>query len=113
MKIRSLSVRFRTVGLQTPILAGDQHIGDITLDGHLKKVITEESEQGVEVVGVRVVDDKKENHRDKYQHWQADVALALIDQRQQVDQQKTDDLLVHRFYCFDFHWQAFKPMTRG
>lgn len=67
------------------VLAGDQYIGDIALNGDLEKVITEKTQQRVEVVGVGVVDDKKEDHRDKRQHRQADGALALVDQRQQVN----------------------------
>ena len=67
------------------VLEGDQHIGDVTLDGHFKKVITENAQQGVEVVGVGVVDDKKEDHRHKHKHRQADAVLALVDQWQQVD----------------------------
>ncbi len=60
------------------VLAGDQHIGDIALDSHFKKVVAEKTQQGVEVVSVGVVDDKEEDHRHEHQHWHADGVLALI-----------------------------------
>ena len=47
------------------------------------------------MVGVGVVDDKKEDYRHKHQCRHSDGALALVDEWQQVNQQKADDLLVH------------------
>ena len=73
------------------VLASDQHIGDVALNCHLIKVVTKKSQQGVEMVGVGVVHNKKEDHCYKHQYWNTDGILTLVDQRQQVDQQKADD----------------------
>jgi hypothetical protein len=95
------------------ILASNEHIGDVTLDSHFKEVIAEEPQQGVKVVGMGVVDDKKEDYRHKHQYRHTDGALTLVDEWQQVNQQKADDLLVHGFDRFDFDWQTLQPVARG
>ena len=65
------------------------------------------------MVGVGVVDDKKEDYRHKHQCRHSDGALALVDEWQQVNQQKADDLLVHGFDRFDFDWQTLQPVALG
>ncbi len=95
------------------VLAGDQYIGDIALDGHFKEVIAENPQQRVEVVSVGVVDDKEEDHGHKHQYRHAYSALALVDEWQQINQQKADDLLIHGFDRLDLNRQSLQPVTRG
>ena len=68
------------------IFPGDQHIGNITIYDDFIKMIAKKTQQRVKVVGMGVLDNKKENNRDKHQYRCTDGIGGLIDQGQQINQ---------------------------
>jgi hypothetical protein len=48
------------------ILTGNQHIGNIAFNGHFIKVVSEKTQQRVEVVNMGVVNNQKKEKSNKY-----------------------------------------------